>query len=327
MSFQYRIYGLQIESSREIKLLSEQKNEKTDMQVYWTTNAEETPDAKLQWKPVLSKELEQKRNVFLWRAETEEGTYTKLRFNTRIPYIDFLLDASKKRLWIIYAKDKSETDLDSYFVGPVMGCMLRLRGTVCLHASVVNIDEKAVLFLGKKSSGKSTTAAAFHKLGYKVLADDIAVITSNGNSFYVEPGYPKIRLRPNPVAALLDESTTKSLKKVYSHLSSRYLPLEEKESFSAEPLPLGAIYILGTINQGDTTPFVEPIKSQEKIIRLAENTFASYVVNEELRKKEFAYLFQLAKKIPLSRLMYGHDLITLPLQCQAVIEHFHRLTK
>jgi hypothetical protein len=325
MSFQYHIYGLQVASSRQIKLLAEQNSRKTDLTVEWTNKKEETPDINLAWERTLTNDLKKRNGISFWNSESPEGSFKKLRFDTETFYLDFLLEPNKKKLWIIYDTGETETDLDSYFVGPALGCMLRLREIGCLHASVVEIDNQAVVILGKKRGGKSTTAAGFSRLGYKILADDLAPITSNGGNFIVHPGYPKIRIRPRSAAAFYTDKQINSLPIVYSHRDSRYISLETEGGFSAKPLPLGAIYLLGENNKENANPFIEPISPTEKLIRLNENTFGNYVVTQDLRKKEFQFLSELANKIPFRRLMFGHDLKTLPLQCQAIIEDFQRL--
>ncbi len=230
-----------------------------------------------------------------------------------------MLDDSKRNLWVIHHENENETDLESLFVGPVLGCILRLLGVVCLHASVVNIDENAVVIMGESTRGKSTTAAGIFQLGHQFLADDVAAVTLRNNCYFVQPGYPKIRLRPEPVATLFHEAASASFPLVYSDRDSRYISLKKESDFCSEPLPLGAIYILGDRNENCTTPYVESIKAHEKLIKLTENTFGSYVVYKKLRIEEFMFLAQLARNIPVRRLMFCNDLRTLPLQCQTII--------
>lgn len=51
------------------------------------------------------------------------------------------------------------------------------RGALCLHASSVNINGRAVVFTGDGGSGKSTTSAALACQGHDKLADDMCLIT------------------------------------------------------------------------------------------------------------------------------------------------------
>lgn len=326
MSFSYYIYGLRLTSSRRINLLSEQFFDQTDLSVEWIDREEQAAAGdNLEWERVLTKDLEKRNGIALWQAAESEGVFKKICFATEHSSLDFLLSPDGKNLRIIYDCRESETDLDSYFVGPVLGCILRLLGTICLHASVVEIDKRAIVILGKKRSGKSTTAAGFSRLGYKVLADDLAAITLSGKTFVVHPAYSKIRVRAKSAQALYSESRLKLLPIVYSHRDSRYLSLETEGGFSNESLPLGAMYLLGETNEPGAAPFVEPIAAAEKIVRLNENTFGNYVVTKDLRKKEFLFLSDLANRIPFRRLVFGHDLDTLFRQCRAVAEDFRRL--
>lgn len=326
MSFQYKIYGLRIVSSRRISLLTEQRNGATDLTVYWATDKTETPDAALDWREISTDELKQRNGISLWESKTGAGVFTKLRYETEISNLDFVIDDLRKNLWVIHHTDESEIDLESLFVGPVLGCILRLLGTICLHASVVNIDGKAVVIMGGSTGGKSSTAAGIFQLGHQVLADDVAAITVRDNRYFVQPGYPKIRLRPEPAATLFREKEPSSLPMVYSDRDSRYLSLESESGFCSESRPLAALYLLDKRDEALTTPFIEPIEAHEKLIKLTENTFGSYMVYKDLRIKEFKFLAELAKKMPVRRLSFGNDLRTLPLQCRAIISDFRRLT-
>jgi len=80
--------------------------------------------------------------------------------------------------------------------------LLLQQGLLVLHASSVSVDGRAVVFLGHRTAGKSTTAAAFHKHGYQVLGDDVIGIRFDKETPHVVPGVPEIRLAPDAVAGL-----------------------------------------------------------------------------------------------------------------------------
>lgn len=318
MSFQYKIYGLCVNSSRRIKVLEEQSCFTNDLTVLWTTNAAETPDIELDWHEVITATLLAKDRITYFTALSQEGVYHKLCFVTDYGGFNFIVSPTKERIWLVYSPDEPATNLDSYFVGAVLGCVLRLRGVLCLHASVVRIDDNAVVFLGRKKSGKSTTAAAFAKHGYKVLADDIATICAINNQFYVYPGYPKVRLRPKSLA-VLHPGPQEQFVSVHSHRDSRYSDIQH--NFWQTPLPLGAIYILAeTVNANDT-PFIERVDNGA-IVELHANTFGNYIITADLRKQEFKELAQLVMNVPVRRLRFGRNVELVNLQCQAVIEDF-----
>jgi hypothetical protein len=320
MKHRYTIYGLQIESSRKLNLLTETASDSIDLSIEWTADESKSPGARLDWQPVITEGLKQRKAVALWQAAGTDGIYTKLQYKTEVGRIDFLLDPAKQKLWIIHDSRELIGDLESYLIGPALGCILRLRGTVCLHSSVVNIDGRAVALMGRKMSGKSTFAAGFAQLGAAVLADDIAVLTSENDDFLVQPGYSKVRLRP--ASAKFLAKNAESLPPVYSDYNSRYFSLAEENQFCSDPLPLAAIYVLGEIDDQYNIPFVETIKPQEKLLKLLENTVGSFVLTASERAQEFRILSQIARKIPVSKLFYARQIKSLPVQCQTIVDDF-----
>lgn len=321
MNFYYQIYGLQIQSSKKINLLQEELNATSDLSVFWTTDASTTPEVNLKWHEVLNQEINNRKNIFFYKATTLSGTFFKLKFITDGFQLQLIVDTENKIAWLIYDKDELDSHLDTYFVGVILGCILRLLGKVCLHASVININNKAVIFIGQKRSGKSTTAATFAKLGYKVLADDIAVIEKKNGQPYVQSGYAKIRLRPASLNALKTGSE-KDYDLVHKNRVSRYTDMTGL--FQKEPLPIAAIYLLNEITNQDTLPYIEPILSKG-IIYLIENTFAKYVATKELKKIELEILAQLTTTIPIRKFNFTHRIENLTLQCETIIDDFSKL--
>ena len=126
---------------------------------------------------------------------------------------------------------------------PVIAFALRLRGVTCLHASSIAVGGHAIGLLGQPGAGKSTTAAAFARLGYSILSDDVAVLDYRGDRFLVPPGYPRNNLWPDSVRALFGSED--ALPKITATWGKRYLPLDQNgHRFQESPLPLGAIYML-----------------------------------------------------------------------------------
>src|SRR5690348_6476414 len=129
MEHYYHVYGLRLQSNRPLSLLRAQPRATADLVVNWTSDKSQSPDARLNWEQVLTAELKQRNGITLWRGTSSEGIFTKLRYNTAKACVDFVLDPRRQELWIIYSEDDAETDLQSYFVGPALGCILRLRDT------------------------------------------------------------------------------------------------------------------------------------------------------------------------------------------------------
>ena len=315
MSFYHKIYGLNIKSSRKINILTENNNSKYDLDVTWTADVNYEGLNELPWTQIVTNELKLRKQISFFSADTPQGPFFKVAFNSEYGGFCFVIDPQKEKLWILHNKNEPEIDLDSYFTGTLMGCVLRLKGIMCLHSSAVNINGEAVLLVGQKRSGKSTTAAAFAKLGYKVLCDDIAAISFKNNILYVETGYSKVRLRPASAQALHPEDLN-TMHDVFSVRKSRYANIAE--TFQHEALPLGAIYFLGGEPGYDAPPVIEPV-ANDVLYLLHANTFANYVVTPGMRMDELKMLAAIASQASIKHLKYGHDVKVVNLQCEAVI--------
>lgn len=90
-------------------------------------------------------------------------------------------------------------------LGTVFALLLIYRGLAALHASVVAIDGRAVAFVGDKGAGKSTLAAAFHRHGYDLGADDILAVELSAPELLSQPGFIHMKLWPDAIAALGDD--------------------------------------------------------------------------------------------------------------------------
>jgi len=120
----------------------------------------------------------------------------------------------------------------------------QLRNRTCLHASAVVVDGRILALLGAKGAGKSTSAAAFARAGYPVLADDIVVLAEQDGRFMAEPAYPSLRLWPSSVEALFGRPDALPL--LTPTWDKRGLDLTlSSYQFQEDALPLAALYVLG----------------------------------------------------------------------------------
>jgi hypothetical protein len=131
--------------------------------------------------------------------------------------------------------------LNLYILSEALGLILYQRGLFLLHASAVKIGQQVVIFAGPPGAGKSTTAAAFARCGYTVLADDmVAMSLDSAGKAMVYPGFPQIKIWPSAVKGL--GYNPSSLPPLFS--GSRKRVLRQKENFPVEPFPLAHVFIL-----------------------------------------------------------------------------------
>lgn len=233
----------------------------------------------------------------------------------------FLIDDQGKQIWATWPADTlTLEDTATYLLGPVMGFTLLLRGFISLHACAVAIGNRAVAIMGPAGSGKSTTAAAFAERGYCILAEDVVTLRDVGTEFLVQPGYPSIRLWPSSVEALYGSEA--SLPKLTPTWDKCYLDLtQDKYEFQTSPLPLAAIYLLAERTDDPAAPFVQDLAPAEKLISLIANTYAAYLMDRQMRGREFKFLHRVLNAVPVRRVTSHSDPARIGELCQVILEN------
>ncbi|HET6975024.1 MAG TPA: hypothetical protein VFI24_01775 [Pyrinomonadaceae bacterium] len=317
MSFYSAIYGLQIHLNESVPglLLSRQQSQAVDIEIHFGSMP-----ASFQGEQA-SREL--------WYVNPEPGVGGKPRLvvwsfadHFNFQYADgteFLIDAGGTRIWATWPSETlTLEDTATYLLGPVMGFVLLLRGFISLHACAVAIDERAVAIVGPAGSGKSTTAAAFAERGYRILAEDVVTLRERDGEFMVQPGVPSIRLWPSSVEVLY--GTASALPKLTPTWDKCYLDLtQEKYQFQQEPLPLAAIYLLSERRDDVSAPVVEDLTAAEGLMSLIANTYATYLMNKEMRAREFALLQRVLSSVPLKRVTPHSDAARIDELCQVIL--------
>jgi len=248
----------------------------------------------------------------VWRLAG--GGYFRLRYRDGT---EFIVDRSGTQVWAAWPDPSTLEDAATYLLGPVLAFLLRLRGVICLHASAVAINGRAIALLGPPGAGKSTTAAAFAKLGYAVLSDDVVPLLERGNSFSAQSAFPRLCLWPNSVEALFDSAD--ALPRLTPTWEKRYLELNRNGyCFQEEPLPLAAAYILGPRGADQGTPFVEALSGGAGLMSLVANSHVAYLLDKAMRASEFALLARMVKSVPLRHVRVPEDSSSLSRLCEII---------
>lgn len=214
--------------------------------------------------------------------------------------VEFWLDHKGRRVWATWTEKSSLEEMATYLIGPVLGFLLRLRGITCLHASAAVLESQAVVFVGPAGAGKSTTAATLAQRGFAVLSDDIVSVTERDDNLYVMPSFPFISLWPESVNALYGSENT--LPRFTPDWEKRRLSLGTGElKFQKQPLSLGALYLFGerTVAPG---PYIEDIPPQTALLWLVANTYATNLLDRDMRAREFEVLGRLIATVPVRRI-------------------------
>jgi hypothetical protein len=254
------------------------------------------------------------------------GQYFRLRYHDGC---QFIINRACTQVWVSGPEAANPEYLATYLLGPVIGRLLRLRGTPCLHGSAVAVAGYALAVLGYPGAGKSTTAAAFARLGYPVLSDDITVLREETDAFWVLPGDPNVCLWPQSVTYLYGSPTALppaiSVNVLEPEWDKRWLDLNEPGyRYQSQPLPLGAIYILrGRQEEADAR--VAEVGGLERLLLLIGNTYGSSFLDKKLRAREFEVLGRLLERVPVRCLIPRAGPDYLPQLCETILKDFSQL--
>jgi hypothetical protein len=201
-------------------------------------------------------------------------------------------------------------------IGPVFGVVLRLRGITPLHASAVAIDDHAFALMGPAGAGKSTTAGAFARCGYRVISDDVVALNQDGSRFIIPPGYPRVNLWAESVQALFGADADLPL--ISQSWDKHFMPLDQETQFETRPLPLGAIYFLQERKAELAAPVVESMTGAEAFLAVLGNTYMNHLPDPKLRCREFEVLGRVLAQVPVRRVRTPADSSMLFDLCETI---------
>lgn len=209
----------------------------------------------------------------------------------------FIVQAAGDHVLGLRPPDLTLIDLTTYLTGPVLGFLLRLHGVVSLHASAIQVGDKAVAFVGDAGAGKSTTAAMFTRLGYKVITEDIAALSNEHGGLSVRSGYTDIALWPDAVELLYGSS--RALPRFSGGWDKRRLDLTATGAFARGSVPLGAVYMLSNGGVRPAAPCITSISSGRAMVELLANVYGNRLFHRELRLYELDLVHHVVSTVPV----------------------------
>jgi hypothetical protein len=164
------------------------------------------------------------------------------------------------------------------------------RGHVAVHAAAVDVDGSALLLAAPGRFGKTTLAAAFAGLGYRLLAEDTTCYRPSPDPA-VLPGLAMLRIRPDVYEHVSLPGTT-----VAAVDPERvFVVLGEEARGDSEPVPLRGVVFLRVWDQDEI--MLERVAADRVISDLWTLTFN--LPNDRSRTECFQAVVSLATSVPI----------------------------
>lgn len=153
---------------------------------------------------------------------------------------------------------------------------LATRGQLVLHASAVTLENgRTVAFLGNSGFGKSTLASSFHRNDALLISDDCILLDPSKNKVTAIGGFPGIRLFPDSLNAVFNETAGFTHYTPYSDKQQLILK-SEAGGIPSEPRVLDAIFLLNDpeeIKQCEEV-HIEPVSGSTALMAMVNCAFS-----------------------------------------------------
>lgn len=183
-----------------------------------------------------------------------------------------------------------------------------------LHASAVEIDGRAVGFLGPAGAGKSTIAAALVRQGASTLTDDALVVDLVRAKAIAVPTYPGLRLWPGSRALV---GTWPAIRRArVAHYTRKQRWAGPGVPFAQRPVRLEALYL---VSRGKRLR-LGALSGRESIMALIRYSMMLDVTNASAVKNGFDLAAAIVARVETSRLVVPRGVRALDAVCLMVGE-------
>lgn len=201
----------------------------------------------------------------------------------------------------------SQQTLQSLIRGNITKFCLQEQGRFCLHASAMCVNNKVVLFIGRKGAGKSTLAAYFHLKGHEIWCDDYVLMESNNEKFYAFQGETSVKINPDIVSTLnipetrlqnvfeLPEDWQKSPESDF--LTQKYYFNQQEHKSQISPRQIEAVFFLNQRVQ-DPKELITNIKIADAYAILLQEILLPGLNSKKYLKHYFQSSMHLLKAVP-----------------------------
>lgn len=193
-----------------------------------------------------------------------------------------------------------EKSIRLFMLSNAMAAILHQRNMIPLHASAVHYEDGVVLFCGRSGAGKSTTATALQKQGYKVFSDDVCVLKEVDGELMVLPSYPMMKLWEDSFVKVGMVMAGEE-DKIRPHLP-KYARWYHSE-FGIDPMPVKQIFIIDPSNQAAEVS-IKKTGAIEAFQELQKNTYRPVqTISMKKRDIHFMMVSKLAASAPVAKII------------------------
>jgi hypothetical protein len=176
---------------------------------------------------------------------------------------------------------------------------LAINSCFCLHASVVTFKQGTVLFIGESGQGKSTLARFLGEDGnsgwQRIIDDTLPIRIKNNGQAAAFPHFPQLKLHEK---------------------------MQQPSQLVPERMPIHVIY---NLDQADDVG-ISSLSRRDATLALVQHTVGGRLFDRALLADHLAFCSEVARTVPVRRLVYRHDYALLPEVVSALRRDLEQLT-
>lgn len=222
-----------------------------------------------------------------------------------IPKVGSFLITGGREILVDPLPGCSERNIRLFLLGSALGGILHQRGLLPLHANAIEIDGRAIAFMGHSGAGKSTMAAWFLDRGYRVLADDVCVVTMDeAGRPLAHRGIPRLRLWREAIE--VSGRAVEDYELSFDDMDKYNVPTPRPEDI--RPIPLDHLYLLEKAEEGGEANGVRRLDGIAAVDALVANTYrGGYVGRIGGTQRHLLACLELVRKVPVfaARRLWG----------------------
>jgi hypothetical protein len=180
-------------------------------------------------------------------------------------------------------------DIRAFLLGTVFAVLCHQRGLLPLHASAISTRTGVAAFLARSGQGKSSLVANLGNRGFRIVADDICLVDTNGTrEALVIPTAPWLKLWRSSLQQLGQH--IEGLDQVFSEDDKYRFPLKNGGALHpSDRQPLRKLIFLRDHESDESAVSVEELNRVHTVPLLMNQVHQAYLV-EAIGKRQESFL-------------------------------------
>ncbi|MFN4014193.1 MAG: HPr kinase/phosphorylase [Reyranella sp.] len=206
--------------------------------------------------------------------------------------------------------DVEQRAFEANLLNFVLSASLTLRGEETLHATVLEMDGRAVGLLGQSGAGKSTLAAYLISRGADLITDDMLRVSFAGDTILAHPGPYRLKLLDQPAIGFLPDAVADGH---FNALSGKIMvrPRREPRRQSA-PSRLAALFHLGDPDDDTITAVSSTRLAGLELARtLMSSAMDTRYTGSRRMEHQMRFVARVADLLPIHALRYPRTVAAL----------------